>query len=273
MKSDLHLHTTCSDGKLTPEQLTELAFSRGLGAIAITDHDTVDGIERAVKKAQYFSNPEVIPGIEINAFLDNQEVHVLGYFIDYTNPKLKSDLLGLQTQRKERAIKIIDKLGELGFNIKYEDVLSKVTGASVGRPHIAQALVEKGHAKSEKQSFDELLNQGRPAYIPRKKLSPFEAIDVIKAYKGIPVIAHPGLLKDPTIIKPLSDYGLMGIEAYHTKHTLEQSEHFMEIGKRYNLIITGGSDSHDAPTVGTVTAPSDCVDALKKAKETLGVVF
>jgi predicted metal-dependent phosphoesterase TrpH len=266
MKLDLHLHTTCSDGQLTPEELVRLASDRGLDAIAITDHDTVDGIDPALIAATFHNNLEIVPGIEINTFFGKQEVHVLGYYIDYNNSEFETILKKLQGQREERSRKIVEKLVDLGLYLDLEDVLSKVKGSSIGRPHIAEALVEKGYVGSAVEAFEKYLNCGKPAYVPREKMSPFEAIDIIKGFGGIPVLAHPGLLEEPSIIGALIERGLMGIEAYHIKHTPEQTEHYRKFAIEKDLIITGGSDSHDASNVGAVEVPGDALEALKKAK-------
>ena len=269
MRADLHLHTTFSDGKLTPGELVEIALKRNLQAIAITDHDTVDGIEPAKDAAKVIAGFKIVPGIEINAFLAHQEIHILGYYIDHRDKSLSRDLAVLQRQREERALEIVDKLVTLGLELDYSQVLSKATGSSVGRPHIAEVLVDKGYVESIPDAFQRYLNAGAPAYVPRKKLSPYDAIDIIKGYKGIPIIAHPGLMKDITILDSLIDCGLRGIEAHHIKHSVEQTKYFNELAKTNNLIVTGGSDSHDSLTIGHTVAPKGAIDALKAAKAEL----
>jgi len=244
MKADLHVHTTCSDGLLTPEKVVKKAFEINLGAIAITDHDTIDGILPACVEAKKYKGLEVIPGIELSTYHQDQEVHILGYYINYDDFDLKCHLLDLQQSRKNRLEKILTKLNNLNVKIDLNDVYKHSQGASVGRPHIAQALVEKGYVSSIKEAFEKYLGKGKPAYVPREKITPFEAIKLIKKAKGVPVLAHPGLLEDDSIIPELINSGIMGIEVIHKDHTQEDTRYYTKLARERNLLLTGGSDSH-----------------------------
>lgn len=268
MKVDLHLHTTYSDGLLTPEEVVRKAVALGLQTIAITDHDTVDGILPAIVEVRKYKGFEVIPGIELSSHCNGQEVHILGYYIDYEDLNLQKILLDLQENRKKRLEKIIVKLNNMGINIDIKDVQKKALGSSLGRPHIALALMEKGHVSSTKEAFEKYLAKGRPAYVPRKKLTPFDAIKIIKESGGIPVLAHPGLLEDDSIIPELISNGLMGIEVIHKEHTEAQTAYYTNVALAKNLLLTGGSDSHgeEPLLLGTLNVPYEYVDKLKEAR-------
>lgn len=271
MSVDLHLHTTFSDGALTPLQVVNIAHELNLKAIAITDHDTIDGIPEALQASSNHPDLEVIPGIELSTFLNNEEVHILGYYIDYKNPNLTKTLAHLQEEREERVIKIVNKLNELGINISYREVRERSLGKSIGRPHIATVLTEKGYTRSVSDAFSKYLVPGQPAYIPRQKISPPFAIDLIKQSHGIPVLAHPGLLTDQDIIFDLIKHGIMGIEVYHTDHSEDQTSYFEKLATNYNLLITGGSDCHgrDPLLIGTLPIPEKLIFSLKESRKKL----
>jgi len=268
LKVDLHIHTTFSDGKLTPAEIVQKSRELGLRAIAITDHDTVDGIPQALEAGKREAM-EVIPGIEINTYYDGQEIHILGYYIEYDKPGLKKTLSYLLQKRSERVEKIVGKLKQLGINIGFDEIKLKAGGPSLGRPHVARALIDKGYAESIEDAFDKFLNPGRPAYVERYKLTPFDAVDIIKKSKGIPVLAHPGLLSQKQIIGQLTDYGILGIEVYHKDHTSEQIKFFMELASAKGLLMTGGSDSHgESPLLlGSLDVPWEFVLKLKNKKQ------
>lgn len=271
MKIDLHIHTTFSDGKLTPAQIVQKSQAIGLKAIAITDHDTANGIPPAIDEANKYRNIEVVPGIEINTYYNGEEIHILGYYIDYDSAELKYILSDILKKRVERAVKIVEKLKQLGINISFNDISKKATGPSIGRPHIAQILIEKGYVESMEEAFEKFLNPGSPAYVPRYKLTPFYAIDLIKKSRGIPVLAHPGLLHSNQIIDELVDYGIMGIEVYHKDHTYVQVKALIDFATEKNLLMTGGSDCHgDYPLLlGTLDVPYEFLQRLKDKKSKL----
>ena len=242
-KLDMHIHTTASDGKLTPIEVVELAIKKNLKGIAITDHDTVNGIIEATEYNQ--NDIIIIPGIEFSCIKNNNEIHLLGYFIDYKNDNIINITNKIITHRKNRADKIIKKLNNIGVNIKVEDVLNESKGKSIGRPHIARVLINKNYVNSINEAFEKYLAKGRPAYVKRYKLSLQEGIDLIHNANGIAVIAHPGLLDNSINLKTLiHSYNIDGIEVYHSKHSENQEKQFYKIAINDNLIITGGSDYH-----------------------------
>jgi predicted metal-dependent phosphoesterase TrpH len=268
MKADLHIHTTYSDGLLSPVQVVRRADELNLKVIAITDHDTVEGIPEALEEAKKSQKLEVIPGIEINTDYKSEEAHILGYYLDYRGDYLKNVLEGLQFKRIERARNIAKKLKELGIPIYFEEIRSKALGPSIGRPHVAAVLVEKGFAISTEDAFIRYLNRGKPAYVPRERLTPFAAVDIIKKSSGIPVLAHPGLIKSQHIVDELIQYGIMGLEVYHKEHTRLQARHYIKVAKHHGLIMTGGSDCHgkDPLFLGTLDIPAEYAVKLKEFK-------
>ena len=276
-RTDLHNHTTASDGLLTPTQLVEFAAQRGLKAIAITDHDTTDGIEEGQKAGHTF-HVTVVPGIELNTQMDRKEIHILGYFIDRTSPVLQRRLTELKEDRKIRAGKMVNRLISLyGFDITCEDVLRQAGKGGVGRPHIGRALMEKGIVRDVSEAFKKYLGTDCPAYVDRTPLSPAEGIELIEKAGGVPVLAHPGLLPDQGLLEPLCKMGIKGIEAYHTKHTQEDSLRYSRFAQAHGLLITGGSDCHGElhngiPSVGDVTVDTGVVEALKSLSVTDSVL-
>lgn len=268
MKVDFHVHTTFSDGLLTPEQVVKKAFTLNLQAIAITDHDTVDGILPAIIESKKHAGFEVIPGIELSTHWQNQEVHILGYYINYEDLNFKRHLLGLQQNRKERLEKMLTKLNDIGIHINIKDVYKKSHGSSLGRPHIALVLIEKGYVSSIQEAFEKYLGKGKPAYVPRKKLTPFNAINIIKKSNGIPVLAHPGLLENQSIIPELIINGIMGIEVIHKDHSQADTAYYTKLALENNLLVTGGSDSHgeNPLLLGTLNVPLEYLNKLKEAK-------
>lgn len=265
---DLHIHTIFSDGLLTPEQVVNKAIKLNLKAIAITDHDTVDGIRPALNEAKKYTEFEVVPGVELSTDWHSEEIHILGYYIDHNDLNLRTALVSFQQKRSERVEKIIAKLKNMGIDISIKDVYAKSKGTSLGRPHIALALVEKGYVGSVQEAFKNYLNKGKPAYVPKEKLTPFSAIDIIKQSSGIPVLAHPGLLEDSSIINELISYGIMGIEVVHKNHNKAQVDYFTKLALNNNLLLTGGSDSHgETPLLlGSFDIPLDYFYRLKEIK-------
>lgn len=271
MNIDLHVHTTFSDGLLTPEQIIAMAFKLNLKAIAITDHDTFNGISPALNEAKKYTELEVIPGIELSTDWADEDVHILGYYLDYNDMNLRTTLFNFQQKRRKRVERIIAKLKNMGVDICIDDVCAKSQGSSLGRPHIALALIEKGYANSVQEAFENYLNRGKPAYVPREKLTPFNAINVIKKNKGIPVLAHPGLLKNCHTINELIEYGIMGIEVIHKDHNQAQTAYYTKLALDNNLLLTGGSDSHgeNPLLLGSLDIPFEYFIKLKEAKRAL----
>lgn len=244
---DLHTHTTASDGTLTPRELVNLALESGLSAIAVTDHDTVEGVEAALEEGLALGL-EVIPGVEISVdFI--KETHILGYLINPYNSNLQITLKKLREFRKKRNPLMVERLNQLGFAINLEEVQQEAGGNVIGRPHIAKVLVNKGYVESIQEVFELYLAQGKPGYVPKEKLTAREAIRLIKDAEGVPVLAHPKLLQLSSrdleeAIQHLVGLGLRGIEAYYSSHSEEETQYYLQLAERYNLLLTGGSDFH-----------------------------
>jgi predicted metal-dependent phosphoesterase TrpH len=245
---DLHLHTTHSDGSLPPVEVLALAKQAGVSALAITDHDIVDGIPEAITIGTSLGI-EIIPGIEISSRWGDAELHILGYFLDWKDQALSRRLEQMRTSRHNRNPLIVEKLNDLGLALTYQEVQELAGTESVGRPHIARVLMQKGYVLSAKEAFDRYLAEGAAAYVPRELPDPAEAIAWLRAAHGIPVLAHPvwakqdeaGLLK---LCEKLKHEGLMGIEVHYSTHKPQQTKEYLNIAKRLDLLITGGSDFH-----------------------------
>ncbi len=268
MKADLHLHTTASDGRLEPNEIVGLAAKVGLEVIAITDHDTVGGVAPALAAAQALPSLTVIPGVEINTDVPRGEVHVLGYFIDFTDRKLADNLLRLRDARQGRAQKMITKLSSLGVDIEWRRVEELAQGGSVCRPHVALALLEKGYVGSEKEAFDRYIGHDGPAYVDRMKLLPVEAVKLIIDAQGLPVLAHPADIDGlDELVPKLKAAGLVGIEVYYRDYGSDVIARLLRIAEQYELVTTGGTDYHafgDASEVmiGEALAPPQSVERL-----------
>ncbi len=265
---DLHLHSTVSDGRLNPAELIRKSAEAGLTTISLTDHDTVDGIVPALEAAKTFPWLKVIPGIEISSYIPENEIHVLGYFLDYSHPELQANLKRMRDSRQERAQGMIAKLKNLGLPIEWERVKEIAGDGSIGRPHLAQAMLEKGYIASFKEAFTRYIGGGGPAYVARDKMTPAEAVALILGASGLPVLAHPLISNDPeTIIIELKAAGLVGIEAYYGQYTTEEINRLVSLAERYGLIATGGSDYHgiDASTdimIGGADVPLESAEQL-----------
>jgi hypothetical protein len=248
-KIDLHMHTTASDGTSSPEELVKTCSELGLEIISVTDHDNTTAVE-TVKKAAEEYELEVVPGIEISTYRGEAEYHILGYFIDLENDSLLGLTEAILQSRVDRTHEMIEKLTEMGYPLEFSDVKKFASGVSLGRPHVARALMEKGYVDSINQAFtDEFIGGGGRAYVEKKKVLPVEAITVILKAGGVPVIAHPHLINhgkalDKKEIERLKDVGLKGVEVYQTKHDKKTTEKYKKIAKELDLLITGGSDYH-----------------------------
>ena len=254
MKCDLHIHTYYSDGVFSPEKIVDTAIDVGLGAIALTDHDNILSYNVAkdyLKKTGKQDKLEVIEGVEINTLYKNYEVHILGYFMDDTNSDFRELLKTQQNARVKQTKEIITLLSKKeGIKIKYEDIVKQVAeGGSIGRPHIAKAITNAGGTSSVIDAYAKYIHDDSHVYVPRKTVSPQDAVEIIYDAGGIPVIAHPHDLDiAETLIKDLMSYGLRGIEAYHRKHSPACVEYFSSMAEELGLIVTGGSDFH-APNI------------------------
>jgi len=267
-KVDLHIHSTVSDGRLSPEEVVHRAVKAGLTIIALTDHDTVDGTIPALEAAKAFPKLKVIPGVEISSYVTEGEVHILGYFIDYTHPELQATLGRMRNSRQERAQGMIAKLRDLGLPVEWERVKELAGTGSMGRPHIAQAMLEKGYITSIQEAFTKYIAHGKPAYVAQKKLSPAEVVQKILQANGLPVLAHPLTTKNPeTMIAELKASGLVGIESYYKNYTAEEINGLLSLANRHGLITTGGSDYHGLDNntetmIGGVDVPIESAEQL-----------
>jgi len=244
-KIDLHIHTSISDGRFSPEEIVRKSARLGLTIIAICDHDSVDGIAPALEAARAFPQLRIVPGIEVSTFAPGNEVHVLGYFIDFNDPKLKTTLANSRNSRRERAKAMIAKLNDLNVHISWQQVQKIAGSGTIGRPHIAQAMLEKGYIKSFKEAFTKYIGLGGPAYVERHKITPVEAVALIKESNGLPVLAHPLTIKQPEeMIAELKEAGLVGIEVYYDDYNEDERNSLALLASKYNLITTGGSDYH-----------------------------
>ena len=266
---DLHVHSTASDGALTPSALVALAERLGLPAIAMTDHDTVAGVGEALEAAS--SSPvTVIAGVELSAGFGSRSVHILGYHIDHTDPALLSRLAELREVRLERARRIVETLADGGITIALGDVMDLADGGAIGRAHIAQLLVAAGHAESVPHAFAKLLGSSAPYYVPKPVASPQKVIGWIEAAGGVAVLAHPALSKADDLVQGLVAAGIVGIEAYHGAHDAETRSRYQRLADAHGLITTGGSDfhgaGHEGGDLGSAEVPPEAVAALAAAK-------
>lgn len=241
--ADLHVHTLYSDGMLSPAEVVAEAQRIALAAIAITDHDTTDGIAPGIEAARS-AGILIIPGIEINTDWVGKEIHILGYGFDIANTKLLLRLEWIKTERIQRIERIISRLHALGLSIAIERVFEIAGRGTVGRPHIGMAMVEKGYVGNISEAFTQYLAMGRAAYVPRYNITPEEAVQLILQAGGIPVLAHPGLINKDELIPELIRFGLKGIEVYYPTHTVEQIDKYLRLAQKLNLVVTGGSDFH-----------------------------
>lgn len=267
-KVDLHIHSNASDGRLSPVDIILQAAERGLSVIAITDHDSVDGIASAMVAAKAFPRLRIIPGIELSTDVPQGEIHVLGYFIDYTDHEFQIILEGLRNSRLKRAQGMVAKLKNLGVHLDWERVQEIAGIGSIGRPHIAQAMLEKGYISSIKEAFDKYISRNGPAYVEREKMTAVEAVALILKFNGLPVLAHPFTASNPeTMIIELKAAGLIGIETYYNDYTTDEINELISFADRYGLIAIGGSDYHGLETaneimIGGVDVPMESAERL-----------
>ncbi len=264
--ADLHLHTQFSDGTFTPEDLVVRAQNAGLACVALTDHDSVEGCERAAAACAKV-RMEFIAGAELTAEHDDTEVHVLGYFLDTKNAVLLERIGKFQAVRQNRIREMCAALNQLGVPLQAESVFALANCKSPGRPHVARALVREKLIGNLDEAFEKYLKKGRPAWVPKTKMSALEGVELIHQAGGLAVMAHPGLNRTDDIIPDLVDAGLDGIECFHTKHSTVMAERYLEMAEKYHLLVTGGSDCHGfskkQPLIGTVKLPYEHVERLK----------
>ncbi len=267
--ADLHLHTLFSDGTFTPEELAQRGAQVGLAAMALTDHDTVEGCTRMGQACESLSI-EFIPGTELTAEFEGHEVHLLGYFLDVQQPKLLAEIKKFQSVRQERIHEMAARLNKMGVPLRAETVFALANCHSPGRPHVARALAQEGLCTSMDEAFERFLKKGRPAWVPKYKISALEAMDLLHQAGGLAVMAHPGLNHCDQIIPRLAELGLDGLECFHSRHTSTQSEYYLALAQRLNLAVTGGSDCHGLskgkPLIGGVRLPAIYLEKLKQAR-------
>ncbi|BAS27555.1 PHP domain-containing protein [Limnochorda pilosa] len=264
--ADLHVHSNASDGRREPAQVVEEARASGLRVVALTDHDTVAGIA-AAQEAGRRMGVEVIPGLEVSAAWAGHEVHLLGYFVDVHSPALARHVALFQRQRRRRARLMVSRLAALGYPVEWARVRELAGSGSVGRPHVARALLEKGYVGRLNQAFDQFLAEGRPAYVPHARLSVREGIRLIGAAGGVAVLAHPYLAQVDGLIPLMRGQGLVGLEVAHPSHGPSEQERYLRLARHLGLLPTGGSDAHgsagphDQP--GRVRIPLSWVEDLR----------
>ena len=268
--ADLHLHTLFSDGTFTPEELVLHAQKNGLACIALTDHDTIEGCARAAAACAAVKM-EFITGAELTAEHDETEVHIIGYFLDPGNRRLLERIAQFQSVRQTRIHEMVAALNKLGVPLKAEAVFALANCKSPGRPHVARALVKERLIGNLDEAFEKYLKKGRPAWVPKTKMSALEAVELIHQAGGLAVMAHPGLNRTDDVIPHLVDAGLDGLECFHTKHSTVMSERYLEMADKYHLLVTGGSDCHgyskNKPLIGTVRVPFMYVEKLMAARQ------
>lgn len=276
--ADLHTHTTASDGTEPPAHNVRLAAEAGLAAIAITDHDTVSGVPEALAEAGRYGI-EVVPGVEISTVSGGQDIHVLGYWVNIEDERFLLRLKELRETRDRRNDMLLERLSELGLPLTMDDVLAETATVrkrrddTIGRPHIASAMVRKGYVATVQEAFDRYLAKGGAAYVNPPRIEPETAISWIREAGGAPVLAHPGLYDDDELVERLANAGIAGIEAYHADHDEDAERRYRELAERYGLLVTAGSDFHGyrdgepfhAP-LGSKRISADVIYALQQRK-------
>jgi 3',5'-nucleoside bisphosphate phosphatase len=267
---DLHVHTNASDGILSPSEVVQIARDKKLRAIAITDHDTTDGFVDALNSLEE-DDLELIPGVELSCMFSGNDVHLLGYLIDYKNPEFVKTIKKFREERLNRGKAMVVKLNELGINLSIETVTAIAGNAAMGRPHIADALLREEFVQTYDEAFARYLGYHAPAYVPKKHLEVEHAINILHLIGGLAVLAHPGTLDHDEYIPLFVEMGLDGLEAYHSLHDRKRIDHYKNICKKYNLIHTGGSDCHGPRKgkllMGTIHVPYECLESMKKRVE------
>ncbi|HHT9117659.1 MAG TPA: transcription antitermination factor NusB [Candidatus Hypogeohydataceae bacterium YC38] len=266
-EADLHVHTICSDGTSTPEEVVEEAARIGLKTVGITDHDSIEAI-RPAQRAGLKKGVHVIPGIELSGYYEPSEVHILGLFINIEDKALLDKLQEMRRDRVSRVSAMVEKLRPLGIKIEAQEILDVAGGSPPGRMHVAEALLKKGYCADYQEAFQRYIGDEGPAYVPKKTITPQEAVELILCTGGAPVYTHPGLTKRDDLIPHLVESGIQAIEVYYPNHTPEMVERYLRIAKQYDLLVTGGSDFHGLrkPNVplGRVRVPSQLVVALRE---------
>jgi len=275
---DLHCHTTASDGRMSPTELVRFAASLALRVIAVTDHDSTEGVVEALTEAKRYGL-EVIPGVELSCDVAEGELHMLGYFVDPVDPAFQAELTRLREGRVGRAQRMVQRLTELGYPISFQRVQELAGDGAMGRPHVAQALLEAGHIANRAEAFDRFIGRNGPAYVPRPRLSPTDAVHLVRSVGGLPVFAHPFIVRQDgsttelipiaASLPELTAAGLAGLEAYYPRYRPTHTDRLLALARQYGLLVTGGSDFHGVESagaaLGSIYVPKKCVTALKEA--------
>lgn len=266
--ADLHIHSIYSDGTLTPREILTNCQNNNIRVASITDHDTVSGIEETLSLT--IEGVEIIPAVEMSSNIGDLDIHILGYFVDHCDPMLLEYLDSFKQHRVHRVKQIIAKLSKAGVRLEFEQIKSIAQNCSLGRPHIAEVLVENGYVTSINEAFVRYLGYQSPYYEPKKNIHPKEVIKIILENGGIPVVAHPGIINDERILYDLILVGAMGMEVWHPDHTPRSQQHFYEIALKNGLLMTGGSDCHGRRgsyvSIGMTGCGKKEVDMLKSKK-------
>ena len=264
---DLHIHTTHSDGTCSGAKVLEIVREKKLAAFAVTDHDTVAGFLE-IKNIHKSDDPIIVPGVELSATVDDDDLHILGYFFDPYDKKILFALEDFQKKRKLRGRLIVQKLNDLGLNLTFETVEEIAAGAVIGRPHIAEALYKNNNVSSYQEAFDRYIKNGGPAYVPKTNMAPAEAISLIHQAGGLAVLAHPYIGDMLRYLDMLTTLGLDGLEVFHYSHNRDNIAYLKNIVERYGLIATGGSDFHGRSgqngRIGSPEVPFKYLEILKK---------
>ena len=266
---DLHLHTTASDGRLSPTELINLVASKGLKVVAVTDHDSTEGLAEAYEAAAAFPQLTLIPGIELSTDVPGNEIHLLGYFLQYHDEGFQETLKKFRLGRVDRARGMVEKLCAMGMDIEWERVQQIAGDGAVGRPHIALAMIEKGYISLPKEAFDKYIGRNGPAYVEREKLTAEHSISLISGCGGVAVLAHPAYLPDlDNTVRELKGAGLVGMEVYYAEYTVEKIQELADVAAEHGLLPCGGSDYHaqgtpGEPVPGTMGPPMEVVERLK----------
>jgi len=258
---DLHLHTTASDGTDSPAELVAACRAAGLIVVGVADHDTMAAVPEMEKEA-CDAGIGFVPGIEITAAWQGKDIHVLGYFLDHRSPELRVFLDAQRTDRIRRARLVAERLEELGAPIDMEALIVRSKGRPLLRPHIAEALVDRGHARDSQEAFDRYLGDDKPGFVPRAGATPTEVVELIRRAGGVSSLAHPGVTKQDGLIPGLAAAGVDALEVYHADHTDEDTARYLALAERLGLAVTGGSDyhgarSHHARGFGVISVPDE----------------
>ena len=266
MAADLHVHTTFSDSNLTPQEVIDQCLFAHVGTVAITDHDAVDGVEPSLAAAGPLG-VRVVPGVEMTAYQDELEIHVIGLFIDIEHPEFNAVIRGTREARHTRVYTMVDKLRGLDVELTADEVLDIAAGGAPGRVHVAQALLRRGHVATIGDAFQQYIGNNGPAYVPKRQLSPAQAAHAIHSAGGVAVVAHPGTGLPDGLVRQMIGDGLDGIEAYHSLHSQDMAEHYLAMARELGVLVSGGSDSHGGTRkesrIGAVMLDDELVDALE----------